>query len=241
MSDQEKNFFNRLASDRGSTWWGRCTPAGRLRDAKKVQLMEEILCTRPGERILEAGCGTGEFTESLSGWGVKTTAFDIAESCVRSVKGKITGKKNIHLTVADGTVLPFRDKVFDLCVGVSILHHVNLDECWPELVRVCRPGARFFFSEPNLLNPQIFLEKKIPFLKNIMENTPEETAFIRWRLTKKLYGHGTSNLTVRNIDFIHPLFPKALLSPIEKISDFLEVVPGIKEISGSLAIFGVFQ
>ena len=46
---------------------------------------------------------------------------------------------------------------------------------------------------------------------------------------------------VRNIDFIHPLLPAGTLTVAEKLSDLLEKIPLIKEISGSLAIYGTVR
>lgn len=35
--------------------------------------------------------------------------------------------------------------------------------CAADLIRILRPGARFFFSELNLLTPHVLAEKKIGF------------------------------------------------------------------------------
>jgi len=237
----EKDHFSRLIEETGSTWWGRHTPAGKLRDKNKIRLFNSLLQPRKGESLLEAGCGAGEFTELLADSSLKVTACDLAHSCVRETARRVGNTGEYRFTVADVGRLPFRDNSFDLCLGVSILHHVAIDLVWPEIIRVCRPGARFFFSEPNMLNPWVMVEKNVGWIKKKLEDSEEESAFYRWRLKKLLNSYPGTEAHVENIDFIHPLIPEFMLSPIEHISGILEKLPLIKEISGSLVIYGAVR
>lgn len=237
----EKEHFNRLAEETGSTWWGRTTPGGRLRDRKKIDLFKKITRPRSGERLLEAGCGTGEFTRMLADSGLKIMAFDLAEGCVSTARKSVSPKPGFRFLTADIFSLPFKENSFDICLGVSILHHIPVQECWPEIIRVCRDGARFFFSEPNMLNPWVMVEKNIGWIKKRLEDSEEETAFFRRRLERMLNSFPETDARVDNIDFIHPLIPKFMLSIVENVSDILERVPLIKEISGSLAIYGTIR
>ncbi len=236
----EKEHFSRMIEETGSTWWGRHTPAGRLRNRDKIRLFNRLLRPRPGEELLEAGCGSGEFTELLADFSLKVTACDLAYSGVLKASRQVAGKKDYRFTAADLGRLPFRDDSFDLCLGVSILHHVPLDLVWPEIIRVCRPGSRFFFSEPNMLNPWIMIEKNVSWIKRKLGNSPGETAFFRRRLKKQLAAFPSTRVEVQNIDFIHPLIPESCLPAAAQISGLLERVPLVKEISGSLAIWGSF-
>ncbi len=234
----EKEHFTRLLREKGHIWWGARTPAGRRRNEKKVELFQALLSPRKGELLLEIGCGTGEYTGRLTELGFRVFAFDLTEACVIEAVRETGGAKNCHCSVADSVRIPFRDNTFDLCFGVSILHHVNVKRTWTEVARVCKNGARFFFSEPNLLNPQILLEKKVPWLKKKLEDSPGETAFLRWKIAKLLREMPGSEVRVDNIDFLHPLIPPGWLKTAEKLSNALEKFPILKEISGSLAIYG---
>lgn len=237
----EKEHFTRLLREKGHIWWGAQTPAGRRRNEKKVELFQKLLRPSKGELLLEVGCGTGEYTGRIVSRGFRVVAFDLTEVCVMEACRSVGEAENCHFSVADSSRIPFRENVFDICLGVSILHHVNVKRTWAEIVRVCKNGARFFFSEPNLLNPQILLEKKIPWLKKKLEDSPRETAFIRWGLQKTLRDFAGTEVRVENIDFIHPLTPVGGLKTVERISDILERIPVLKEISGSLAIYGTIH
>jgi len=188
--------------------------------------------------VLEVGCGSGEFTVRLKGLGLGVTAFDLTENCVRHAAGQLKSEEEINCGVADITAMPYSADAFDICFGVSILHHVPLEAAFHEIVRVLRSGGRFFFSEPNMFNPQIAVEKNIGWIKRRLEDSPSETAFFRRSLARRLNAVSGVQATVENIDFLHPLVPEKLLPLVEKISDFAEKVPLVKELSGSLAITG---
>jgi SAM-dependent methyltransferase len=234
----EREHFERLFRQKGYTWWGRETPAGRRRDEKKVELFRRLAHPRPGDRLLEVGCGSGEFTVRFQGLGLEVWAFDLTPPCVAHAAQVLDAEKEFQFIAADITRIPFPTSSFDIVFGVSILHHVPLEAAFAEIIRVIRPGGRFFFSEPNMLNPQIFLQKSVPWLKRRLGDSPGETAFVRRRLRRFLNSLPGVKAEVRNIDFLHPLVPAALVSAGEKISDFLEKVPLIREISGSLAVSG---
>lgn len=237
MSEQE--HFERIFREKGHTWWGRETPAGRRRDEKKMELFRALTAPRPEEKLLEVGCGSGEFTRRLRNLGLEVWAFDLTFPCVAHAAGTLEAEKGFRFFVADITRIPFPASSFDIVFGVSILHHVPLEGAFSEIIRVIRPGGRFFFSEPNLLNPQIFLQKNIPWLKRRLGDSPEETAFARRRLERVLNSLPGVEAQVRNIDFLHPLVPPALIAAGEKVSDFLEKLPLVRAVSGSLAVTGV--
>ena len=92
------------------------------------------------------------------------------------------------VTAADVEALPFRSGAFDAVVGNAVLHHLRLDRAVPELLRVVRPGGAICFAEPNMLNPQVFLERNVRWIGRLLDNSPGETAFVRWRLRRELGG-----------------------------------------------------
>lgn len=49
--------------------------------------------------------------------------------------------------------MPFPDRSFDVVVGRSILHHLELPLAYKEILRVLRPGGRAIFMEPLGDNP----------------------------------------------------------------------------------------
>ena len=82
------------------------------------------------------------------------------------------------------------------------------------------------------------MEKKISYLKKRAQNTPAEGAFIRWHLKYFLSRNGFKNVKVIPFDLLHPATPKKFTKQVIKLSNILEKIPVIKEISGSLIVYG---
>ena len=92
------------------------------------------------------------------------------------------------------------------------------------------------FTEPNMMNPQVALIKNVPAIKRRAGDSPDETAFFRWAIAGKLRDHGFTDISVVPFDFLHPLIPAAFLNITGPLTSFMEKVPFVKEIAGSLII-----
>ena len=53
------------------------------------------------------------------------------------------------------------------------MHHLNVKKALVEFYRVLKPGGTIYFTEPNMLNPIIAVQKNIPFIKKLMGDTPD--------------------------------------------------------------------
>lgn len=147
-------------------------------------------------------------------------------------------KSHGNFKVEDAENMSFVDESFDHIIGNSILHHVDADKCLHECYRVLKRGGKIFFTEPNMLNPEVFIQKHVHWLGKFLDNSPDEAAFYRWQIKENLIKAGFNDVVVENFDFLHPLFPKFSTTIVNKISRLLEKIPLIKEISGSLIIHG---
>lgn len=234
---REANHFDLLARRQQSNWWGRRTYAGQIRVDVRAERARRLIQPRPGTRVLEMGCGDGEFTRRIAHWAAHLTAVDLSSGLIE-VARRQAHCGSVDFLVADVTCLPLPGASFDACVGISILHHVPLMPALREMWRVLKPGGVFYFSEPNMMNPQILAEKNIGPVKRFLQNSPDETAFFHWQLAAVLRAAGFSDVRVRPFDFLHPLIPPPLVSGLLALSDWLESVPVVREIAGSLEITG---
>ena len=99
-----------------------------------------------------------------------------------------------------------------------------------------RPGGWMSFAEPNMLNPQIFFQKNIPWLKERLGDSPDETAFVRHSLKRRLESSGFDRVAITPFDWLHPLTPARFIHVVSKIGAFLEAAPLVREFAGSLYI-----
>lgn len=227
----ERRHGARLAASAEETW-GWSTPAGRLRVSRRMREITRFLDKANG-CLLEFGCGTGVFTQELLKCGYRVVAFDISFDLARKIRQKQSAAR---VLIADAEALPFADGTFDAVFGVSVLHHLDLDASLKQISRVLKKGGVLAFSEPNMANPQIFLQKNIAWVKKCMGDTPTETAFFRWGLKRRLLEAGFSEISVRPFEFLHPRTPSFLINGLKQAEPFLESCPLISEIAGSLLI-----
>jgi hypothetical protein len=85
-------------------------------------------------------------------------------------------------------------------------------------------------------NPQIFFQKNIPFIKRMLGDSPDETAFTKSGVRKELEESGYRVVSVTPFDFLHPWVPRALIGIVDATGRGIEKIPLLKEIAGSLLI-----
>jgi ubiquinone/menaquinone biosynthesis C-methylase UbiE len=237
-SEREREHFNQLADELGSVWWGSVTKAGQLRIDQRGELARRHGHLEAGRHVLEPGAGNGEFTMRLAKSGASVVGIEIAPKQVAIANEKLSHFPNVKIIEGDVTQLPFEDQSFDAVVGNAVLHHFELNSTLPELYRILKPGGHFFFTEPNMLNPQIAVEKNIKFIGRKLQNSPDETAFFRWQIARRLKNIGFQYVRVTPFDFLHPGIPDGWIPAIDRLSNLLGNLPLIKEIGGSLQIYG---
>ena len=115
---------SRLAA-RQSIWARRTGP-------KVFDVVSDVVLESAPRRVLEVGCGRGEFAERLQRLGVDVVATDQSEHMVG-----LAAARGLDARVADVQELPFADGEFDLVVSNFMLYHVaDLDRGLGELARV---------------------------------------------------------------------------------------------------------
>ncbi len=234
----EKKHFEEVVSKLGYSWWGVRTPAAKQRIKRRVELIKKYLELAPGSKILECGCGTGELTLELSnniGNDTVIYALDIVESLIQHAS-KNTQKKNVRFITGDIVRSGFCDNSFNYVIGNGILHHLDLEIAIKEFKRILKPGGGILFFEPNMANPQIWLQFNVPLFRKVTRMSPDEKTFWRWEIKKYLSSFGLKNIMIKPFDFIHPLIPEKLLTTFKTLELILEKTP-IREIAGSLLIY----
>jgi ubiquinone/menaquinone biosynthesis C-methylase UbiE len=224
-----------LAAGDPADVWGWRTPAGQRRADRRGRLFTRLGKIREGTRVLELGCGTGEFTRRLAETGGSLVALDLSPDLLVRARAAVKAS-SAHFLQSDAMELPFRDGSFDVVYGCSILHHLDPATALREVRRVLSPGGRLVFSEPNLLNPQVLLMFKCRPLRAYFGTSPDEMAFTRGRIEGVLRGLGFARVSVRYFDFLHPSTPRSLLRLAEPAAEMLERIPLVRAISGSLLI-----
>lgn len=109
---------------------------------------------KPGDRVLDAGCGDGALAFLLAAHGAHVVGCDISSPNVVQCKEKQnqTNLSNLEFLEADLENLPFPDSSFDLVVSSHVLEHLpDFNRGLRELLRVSK--KRVIFAVPSLPNP----------------------------------------------------------------------------------------
>ena len=234
MTDRYQNEIEHgkfLAAHDPVALWGWETAAGKLRSKRRASLIIQKAGLSKISRVMEIGCGTGMFTAIFAGTGASIIAVDISKDLL-----EIAREKNLP----DVSFLekPFEncqaEGPFDAIIGSSVLHHLNVDIAFPKILNLLKPGGILCFAEPNMLNPQVFAERK--FRRFFSYVSPDETAFSRFTLSEKLKYCGYVNIKITPFDWVHPSTPESLLPIIKAVNGILEFMPLVREFAGSLLI-----
>ncbi len=220
-----------LAEGQAEAIWGWGTPAGARRAQRRGALVAAAAGLRPGVRALELGCGTGLFTKIFVESGADITANDISPELIKTAQKQNPSAKFICARFED---LPGTEK-FDAIIGSSVLHHLDLDAALAKCHQLLNLGGEIAFAEPNFLNPQVFAERTF-MRKRFAYVSPDETAFVRWRLAAKMKTFGFQQVKIIPFDWLHPAIPQQLIEVVETSGKVLEHIPLIREFSGSLLI-----
>jgi 2-polyprenyl-3-methyl-5-hydroxy-6-metoxy-1,4-benzoquinol methylase len=216
--------------------WGWQTPAGRIRARRRAKLIETGAQLGPNSHVLEIGCGTGMFTEFFAQTGCSIIAVDISEALLKKAEERKLPNKRVHFLQKRFEAFSLESR-FDAIIGSSILHHLELNEALPKIYELLKPNGIMSFAEPNMLNPQVFVERKLRSLFPYV--SPDETAFVRWAFRNRLKKAGFQDIEIVPFDWLHPSVPEKLIGLVSRIGRVIERIPLLREFSGSLYIKAV--
>ena len=120
---------------------------------------------RPGDRVIDMGCGAGRHAFEMYRRGADVIAFDQDADELAGVlelfgamseAGEVPAGAEADIKQGDALSLPFADGEFDRVVASEVLEHIPADtDAIAELVRVLRPGGTMAVTVPRWLPEQV--------------------------------------------------------------------------------------
>jgi 2-polyprenyl-6-hydroxyphenyl methylase/3-demethylubiquinone-9 3-methyltransferase len=209
----------------------RCYEVASLRvrqylDAEVGHVRERL---RPGDRMLELGCGYGRALGPLAYACGLAVGVDASRDSLLAAREELAGRGNVRLARMDARRLGFTGGAFDAvaCIqnGVSAFH-VDPLELMAEALRVTRPGGRVLFST----YAAAFWEERLAWFEAQAaegllgeidrERTADGVIFCRDGFTATTFGPGDFRALARRLGV------SAELTEVDGSSLFCEIIKG---------------
>jgi SAM-dependent methyltransferase len=125
-------------------WW----------DDEFTEFLAETLAPRPGNRILDVGCGEGLAEVEIGRLHIsqlRLFGIDLSPSKVAAARQEtLSHNQRVGFAAADARRLPFKDGCFDSIYSVAVLQHIDeLESAVSEFARVTAPRGRVVAVEPD--------------------------------------------------------------------------------------------
>jgi SAM-dependent methyltransferase len=185
---------------------------------KLAELMEKSaedfvqrLEIKPGMRVLDVGCGTGNQSIPAARTGAEVTSVDIAPNLLAQAVGRAKREGlNIHFREGDAEELPFRDGEFDVVLSMfAAMFAPRPEMVVSEFMRVCRMGGLIAMGN---WTPDSFVAGQHVIMSKFVPPPPGSANPMNWgdeRIVRERFGDRAEvTCTRRPIVFDLPFPPK---------------------------------
>jgi ubiquinone/menaquinone biosynthesis C-methylase UbiE len=136
-----------MAAELHDAIW-RTLPADAVPEHLALRRAFLLAHVAPGDRVLDVGCGAGEFSAALLEAGAQPVAVDVAAEALRRARERVPAL-DARLW-REGQPLPAEDASFDVAWAGEVIEHVTDVAPWlSELRRVLRPRGTLLVTTPD--------------------------------------------------------------------------------------------
>jgi ubiquinone/menaquinone biosynthesis C-methylase UbiE len=139
--------------DRLADWWDdRIGNGNEFQDYLIEPATERLLALKPGERVLDIGCGAGRFARRIAALGATVIAIDHAERFLNRARERTTeNTERIEYLRLDASnplaLMSLGEESFDAAVcTMALMDMSSITPLISSLPRILKPQGRFVFS-----------------------------------------------------------------------------------------------
>jgi SAM-dependent methyltransferase len=165
---------------------------------------------KPGVKVLDVGCGTGNQSVPAARAGADVTGVDIAPNLLAQAAARAQQERlNIEFQEADAEVLPFHDGEFDVVMSMfAAMFAPRPAIAAAEMRRVCRPGGMIAMAN---WTPDGFVGEQNNIMSRYAPPPPGLESPMLWgdeRVVRERFGSGVAlSTTKRTLTFDIPMGP----------------------------------
>jgi ubiquinone/menaquinone biosynthesis C-methylase UbiE len=170
---------------------------------------------RPGMKVLDVACGTGNTAIPAARAGASVTGVDIATNLLEQARQRAAAE-NVRADFREGDAeeLPFDDQQFDVVITMfGAMFAPRPERVAAELLRVCKPGGEIAMAN---WTPEGFVGKSFQVTAKMAPPPPGVPAPVLWgteQTVRERFGNGVSKLSMtrQNAVFEYPFPPKEVV------------------------------
>ncbi|MEP6700985.1 MAG: class I SAM-dependent methyltransferase [Bacteroidota bacterium] len=151
-----------------------------------IYLIDQIMKSRynAGDKILDAGCGTGRNMHWFLQNNMEITGIDNNEEAIRQLKSSYPTLPGSRFQLSPVEKMPFPDNSFDHLISSAVLHFASstthFKDMFAEMVRVVKSAGSIFIR----MATDIGMENKVILISNGVYTIPDGST--RFLLTRSL-------------------------------------------------------
>lgn len=186
-SDDETAFVEKYWTE---VWEKEGGPQGhieRIPRREEYRIMSQYMAQLPkGARILDGGCGLGDWTLFFARQGFSVVGLDLSRQTVQQLRARFP---EVEFMDGDIRQTDFPDQSFDAYFSWGVFEHfeTGLQDCVREAFRMLKPGGLLFVSVPLDNLRRSLIET---FTRNYRPRAG--IRFYQWRLTRAELGRELS-------------------------------------------------
>ena len=149
-----------------------------------VQTRAEVFGVKPGQTVVDYGCGPGRYTVELArlvGDDGKVIAVDLVEMALQETQRKLEagGFQNVELKLAQGYDSGITDEVADIVFAIDMFHHIaDTNTFLREVSRISKPDGLLILSGGHMTRAAV--KNKIA-MSGIWDIAKERKVFVAYK------------------------------------------------------------